>query len=516
MADSLSLTHPRKFQTRTLLVKSLEDKDQKSSHRIDNRVLQAQGELVKDTLAGSVSLGQFCDSVEDLERVSALHAQLRAEGLSKAEISRLDRDLKQIGSDKPAKINPELRALYNQLKAGAFEAQEGTEELNWRSQKAYGAEAVRREGKIFSEERVKIRAHLHLPRPDERTPEDKPYVHPGLSDLVGKAIALFPKLDIDGDGIVNRLEARKILTDYQSLDLTPGEAATLYSRQKQMAAAVDPKTSGEELKMEDLQALLLENHPQSLSEDFEENVSLISKRFRHQQKIETPEPTPFTLGETFQPNNVTQGKEGSCWFLCNLPALTNDQLSSVIKPEGDRYRVTLADGRTTLVEELNEAERRVYSHGDGSWSGLLEKGVSQILAESNEDLNAGYPRVGRKMLTGKTSKYYPISSAGGKHDFRDRNELFQTMSSALEKGAAIFAGATKDDFEKEISEISAANHAYTVLAVDAENDTVIVRNPWGRSERADLDGTNDGVFELSRDQFFANYSHLYMDEEAVG
>ena len=55
-----------------------------------------------------------------------------------------------------------------------------------------------------------------------------------------------------------------------------------------------------------------------------------------------------------------------------------------------------------------------------------------------------------------------------------------------------------------------------MLAVDSENDTVVVRNPWGRGERADLDGKNDGVFELSRDQFFANYSHLYMDQEAVG
>ena len=516
MADSHSLTHPRKFQTRTLPIKSVEDKDQKSSHRVDNKVLQAQGELVKDTLAGSVSLGKFCDSVRDLEELSSLHARLRADGLSKTETSQIDQKFKAAGQDKPDKIDPELRALYNQLKGGAIEAKEATEELNWRSQKAYGAVAVERKGKIYSEERGKIRAHLHLPRPDERAPEDVPYVHPELSELVNKAIDLFPKLDLDGDGIVNRLEARSLLTDHQALNLSPAEAATLYSRQKQMAAAVDPETSGEELKMEDLQALLLENHPETLPEKFADNVSQISKRYRHQLKVETPEPTPFTLGENFQPNNVIQGKEGSCWFLCNLPALKNEQLSSVIRPEGDAYRVTLADGRTTLVEELNEAERRVYSHGDGAWSGLLEKGLSQILAETKEDLNAGYPRVGRKMLTGKTSKYYPISSPSGKYDFRDRDKLFQTMSSALEKGSAIFAGATKDDFEKEISEISAANHAYTVLAVDTENDTVVVRNPWGRSERADLDGKNDGVFELNRDQFFTNYSHLYMDQEAVG
>ena len=52
------------------------------------------------------------------------------------------------------------------------------------------------------------------------------------------------------------------------------------------------------------------------------------------------------------------------------------------------------------------------------------------------------------MLTGNTSKYFPIANAKGKHDFRDRDLLFDTMADALDKGSAIFAGAAKDDFEK--------------------------------------------------------------------
>jgi calpain family cysteine protease len=515
MPAKLVLSHPRKFKTQTLPTQSVKDASEKASHKIDNKILQAQSELVRETVKETVDLGTFCQTVEDLEKLSALHAELRADGLTSSERGRINSEFKAAGKGKPKKITPELRALYNQVKGSDLDPKEATEELNWRSLKSYGEVALDRQGKIFFEERPKLRAHLHLSRPDEKAPERKPYVHPELNTIIEKALDRFDTLDVNRDGIVNRIEARAILTDYQELGLTPAEAATLYSRQKQMAAAVDPDNSGEELKMEDLEALLIENHPKKPDEDFEDNVSLISRRYQHQLKRETPEPTPFTLGQTFQPKNVTQGMEGSCWMLCNLPALTQDQIKDVIKPEGDAYRVTLADGRTTLVEPLNAAERRVYSGGDGAWSGLLEKGLSQILAQSDEDLNAGYPRVGRKMLTGNTSKFFPLAKATGKHDFRDRDLLFDTMTEALDKGSAIFAGAVKDDFEKEISEISAANHAYTVLAVDRDNDTVTVRNPWGRSERADMDGVNDGVFDLSQDQFFANFSHLYLDENAV-
>lgn len=515
MPGKLVLSHPRKFKTQSYQVKSVKDPDQKFAHKVDNKVLQLQSELVRDVVDGTVDLGKFCDTVSDLEELSQAAARMRPDGFSQQEKKELFAGFKSLGGDKPKKIDPELRALYNQVKGGELGQKDAAEELNWRSLKSYGEVALERDGKIFVEERPKLRAHLQLSRPSERQPERKPYVHPNLNNLVNKAIELFPTLDADKDGIVNRLEARSLLTDYQALGLTAGEATTLYSRQKQMAAAVDPKNSGEELKMEDLQALLVENHPKNPEKDFEDNVSSLSWRYTQQLKAKDEEATPFTLGDTFQPNNVQQGKEGSCWFLCNLPALTEEQIKDVIKPEGDAYRVTLADGRTTLVQPLNEAERRVYSHGDGTWSGLLEKGLSQILAESNEDINAGYPRVGRKMLTGQTSKFFPIANASGKFDFRDRDLLFDTMASALEKGSAIFAGATKDDFEDEISEMSAANHAYTVLSVDRENDTVVVRNPWGRGERADLDGGNDGVFEMSQDQFFANYSYLYMDENAV-
>lgn len=517
MPLSLRLTHPAEFKTRTLETKSVEGVEQRAAHKIDNKILDRQSKLTKAVTQDKVTLGTFVDTVSDLERIARGTAKLRVDGFSKEERTKINAAFKKVGRSKPKKIDPELKALYNQLKSGKLSAKEAAQELNWRTQEAYGSVVVDRTGPVFQEERYKLRAHLAVLRKDKAGRKKESYVHPQFPQLIEKAIDIFPLIDLNRDGVVDRREARTILTEYVSLDLTPAEATTLYSRQKQLASAVDPETSKEALKMEDLEILLPANYPENPSEELVEVVTKVSKRLKYQLKSETPEPAPFTLGETFQPNNVKQGKEGSCWFLCNLPALTSEDLEDVIKPEGDAYRVTLADGRNTLVHELNEAERRVYSHGDGSWSGLLEKGVSQILSESNKDINGGFSSTGRKMLTGKSSVKYRLIDAPKTEDapdLRDRDVLFETMEEALDSGSAIFASALKDDYEEDISEISAFHHAYTVLDVNREEDIVTVRNPWGRSERADLDGVNDGVFELTQDQFFANYTRIYLDKPA--
>ena len=120
------------------------------------------------------------------------------------------------------------------------------------------------------------------------------------------------------------------------------------------------------------------------------------------------------------------------------------------------------------------------------------------------------------MLSGQKSVQLSFDDKSGSgQDLRDRELLFNTLEEAFQGGSAVFAAARDEDHEKGISEISASRHAYTVLSLDRDNDTVVVRNPWGRSENADLDGDNNGVFELSQDQFFANFSYIYVDENVA-
>lgn len=507
------LSRPDSFITRVHKTKASEDPDQKAAARVNNRILVAQKSLIAGVKAGSTDLAKFADTVEDLNTLSRHHAQYRADGLNEEEKAALTEEFKSRGQDRPEKIDPTLRALFTRIQNQTISDEESAKELNWRSLQAYGEVVAGRPGPVYQDERYQLRAHLHLARAERAKQPPFHFVHPEFDKLIDKTIALFPRLDQDADGIVDRREARSLMTNYQEFGLSPAEAATLYSRQKHLAAGVDQKSSGEALKMEDLEALKVANHSARTSREFMKNVTSISTRFASQQKLEDFEPEPFQLSDGFRPDRVKQGKEGSCWFLANLAVLTPHQLSQAIRPEDDGYRVTLADGRTTFVEPLNEAERRVYSSGDGAWSGLLEKGVSQILALEGKDINGGFPRIGRKMLTGQESRSHSLVEHNGiGPDFRDREVLFSSIERVLSRDGAVFASTAKEDYDEGISEISSAGHAYTVLGLDRSQDTVTLRNPWGQNEQADLDGINDGVFHLSQDQFFANFSRIAMDK----
>lgn len=513
VSSPLRLSHPATFETRKLSVKDSKDVARRMSHELDNKVLEAQTKLSHAVAKGQVSVGEFCDSVGDLEQFAKLQAEFRADGFTKEESTELTRAFKTCGQDTPVKIDPTLKALFQQTQGGQISSAELTEELNWRTQRSYGEVVAHRSGPIFQEERAKLRAYLYVPRRAKANPVAESVFHPGLPALARKGLEMFERLDRNNDQNVDRAEARQILTDYTELGLSPAEAATLYSCQEEFAALVDPKHSGEDLRREDLE-LLAGPLPQKVDRSLSETVSKISKRYDAQLRLETLPEERFKKGELFQPSNVQQGLEGSCWLLCNLPALTDEELGRVVQPEGESFRITLADGRDTLVTPLNEVERRVYSRGDGAWSGLVEKGISQILEESGKDINGGFARVGRKMLSGHDSERLSLTDAPDhdKPDLRDRETLFQTLEHAFSKGSAVFAVAEKSDYDKEISEISSAAHAYTVLDINRETDTVVVRNPWGHNERADLDGHNNGLFELTQDQFLANFSYLYLDK----
>ncbi len=508
------LTHPGRFE---LPERSQKRKGARGySEGLSQRVLDAQQALVEQALSGQVDEDRFVNTALALESVEGMHAQLRPDGFTGLEKKRLEQALRDAPLSEAPSQNRELRTLYQDLLWSEVPGEEMTEELQWRSQREYGKQLSQREGTVFQEERSKLRAYLFDGHGSERAKPsyDGPY-HKQLPQLLEKAIGLFPLLDENQDQIVDRNEARALLTFYDTLELTPAEAATLYSRQKNLASAVEPDNSGENLKLEDLEALLPENWPTEMSEDFKKALYLTSTRLRAQLRSKTPEPSPFTLGPTTNPLKVQQGREGSCWLLCNLPPLQGEQLDNLIKTEGDGYRVTLPDGRTTEVEPLNEAERRVYSQGDGAWSGALEKGLAQIFAREGEDINGGHAMKGRELLSGRVSErhYFDRAPSKGQPDLRDPKTLLKKVQDGLENGA-VMAAALKSDHSEGISKISASGHAYTVVGLDQEKGTVAVRNPWGRGENADRDGDNDGVFELTTQEFFGNFSYIYTDKIA--
>jgi hypothetical protein len=411
--------------------------------------------------------------------------------------------------------------IYDELLAGKISKTDATEELHWRSHQTYGDVVAERPGPVYADERPKLRAALTRgldlrPIREEDLPSGISALHPGTLGLIRTAIAIFPQLDIDGNGVVDRNEARAIITDYQKLGLTASQAATLYSRQAALAEVVDPgPASHEMMALEDLQGLLPENAGLVDTGRVNTALGLVSSRLADQERRTVARDMPLHFSpEGPDGLSVSQGLEGSCWFLGVLPTLGSEELKSILSPEGDHYRMRFADGTSEIVTPLNEAERRVYSRGDGTWSGLMEKGMAQKLARTGGDLKGGLTQDALRLLTGAECQVSFLSSRPESGpDYRDRANLSRLLQTTLEAGGAAFTQVNAGDFDPQVSLVSDAKHAYTITAFDPETQMVGLRNPWGRGEKADRDGVDDGNFVMTLGEVAATFS-LVITEKA--
>ena len=485
--------------------------NERISTRFDNLVLKSQSRLIDQVIQGDVSVGEFQTAIDNFSEASVAHAKARPGGVTQKEWGQLRKLLKQPSSQSENSPSTKNQKLFEALQDGSLEAKEALEELNWKTEQDYGEELTKRDGVIFQGERPKLRAHLFTGQSLKKTEPSETFVHPKLGDFLQNIKDIFPKLDRNKDQVIDRIEAREILSQHKKLGITASHATTFYSRQAEIASVHENKINGYDIRLEDLEKLSPHNHSSNISPDFEKAVTRISRRLDYEEGRQALEKQPFTLSQNFEPMNVSQGREGSCWILCNLPNLSSNEIGQLIKPEGDQYRLELKDGRSTLIDPLNEAERRIYSKGDGEWSGLLEKGFSQILAEDNRHITGGPAGEARELLTGHKPQQKNLLKRDQRPEaleLRNRDTLFETLEQTLNLDRAVFASALPEDFEKGISEISAAGHGYTVMSIDREKDQVTLKNPWGRGEVADHDGVNDGLFTLTQNQFFANFSLL--------
>lgn len=499
----------------------------------DEAILGHQVRLVDRVVEGTLDRNTFLRNAGHLESFETLRAELRGDGgLSRNERNTLNSEMKKLAGKmvalpqnqtEPAQPVDEqaLGRLYDELAGGVVSKTDAVEELHWRSNQKYGEVVAEREGPVYSDERSKLRAALVKGfdlRPQEMAaPTYVPY-HKGTVDLVRQAIAIFPKLDLDGNGVVDRTEARSILTNYQNLGLSAPQAATLYSRQAVLAEVDTPGPASHEIMaLEDLQGLLPENSGLVDSERVHKALSLISSRLADQERRNLSKPAPLYAGSGPDGSRVAQGLEGSCWFLGTFPTMTGQEIEKILVPEDDHFRMHFADGTSETVAPMNEAERRVYSRGDGAWSGLMEKGMAQKLGKMGRDLKGGLTQDALRMLTGAQCDVHflnsrPISGP----DYRDKANLARLLQSTLEAGGAVFTQVNESDFDPQISLVSDAKHAYIITGYDADTETVSLRNPWGKGEKADRDGTDDGNFQMSLTEVAATFSLVIAERISSG
>lgn len=527
-----SLTRPPSFQARPAAVSHLGSAASLYAEH-DRALLGHQVRLVDRVVEGTLDRETFMRHVTHLEGFETLRAELRGDGgLTRSERALLQQEMKKLAgkmhalpihqSEPRRPIDREaLGQLYDELSQGVVSKGEAVDELAWRAQKLYGETVTERSGVVYADERPKLRAALHRPLPLDATSVRPPAasersIHPGTRDLVRQAIAIFPQLDRDHNGLVDRKEARTLLTEYQKLGLSSAEAAALYSRQAIIAEVDSPgPASHEMMALEDLQGMLPENAGLVDPQRADAALQMLSSRLADQQRRSVHHPMPLALRGTPDGHQVSQGLEGSCWFLGALPTLSSDQIQETLVPEGEQYRMFFADGTNELVSPLNDAERRVYSRGDGTWSGLMEKGLAQKLEKEGRDIKGGLTQEALKVLTGADCEvlFLHARPPGGEVDYRDRQRLGERIQATLEAGRALFTQTNSQDFDPHISLVSQSQHAYTIIGYDPSTETARLRNPWGHGEKADRDGVDDGNFDLSLTELFATFS-LVIAEKA--
>jgi hypothetical protein len=193
------------------------------------------------------------------------------------------------------------------------------------------------------------------------------------------------------------------------------------------------------------------------------------------------------------PNDVSQGQLGDCYFVAALAALAHqspETLRQRVKENGDgTYTVTFHEGGDVVVDgrfPTKNGNVQFASKGDESpaegaelWVMLIEKAWAKLKG-GYEDIRGSKVRMSStdamQAITGKETRVLRPGSM-------NEAELFTVLADAQAKGWPATLGVKN---LTDVNEIKAAkatglvpNHAFAILKVDQAAKTLTLYNPWG-------------------------------------
>jgi hypothetical protein len=89
--------------------------------------------------------------------------------------------------------------------------------------------------------------------------------------------------------------------------------------------------------------------------------------------------------------------------------------------------------------------------------------------------------------------------------WHSENSMAQKMKDVLAAGGACTVGSDSEFWEATVE----PNHAYTVIAISADNKTITLRNPWATDGPGTHDAVNDGYITMSMTQFDDDFAVIY-------
>jgi len=153
-------------------------------------------------------------------------------------------------------------------------------------------------------------------------------------------------------------------------------------------------------------------------------------------------------------------------------------------------------------------------NGNELWARVMEKAYAKLWGGYGAIGNGGAPATAMFALTGQPAAHYSNGLGGNvgvkvrptNPSAAEQTEIFARLKAATEGGQLVVANTYSNDSFQAMPGI-VNGHSYTVLGT-AERDGqrfVQLRNPWGHAEPG-KDGRDDGVFELTVEQFAQQYA----------
>ena len=224
--------------------------------------------------------------------------------------------------------------------------------------------------------------------------------------------------------------------------------------------------------------------------------------------------------------DVKQGALGDCYYVAALAAVAHRDpkaIEDAVKDNGDGTYTCRFYPKVGGAPKHVDVDGELYVNASGApkyaksedakepdkmelWPAILEKGYAAFKGDFDEMGNGGKVSTVLQNLYGQKTKYVPIQE-------RTLDNLWKFISEA-KKGSwpmvALTFGKKHEDAKALYKGIKLyPSHAYSILDSRKENGQryVTLRNPWGKSEPGN-DGKNDGIFELTLEDFKKYYMDL--------
>ncbi len=329
------------------------------------------------------------------------------------------------------------------------------------------------------------------------------------SEFATTAVGMFSTIDTEGDGYVSEEDIDAAMSNPDLSVQQAAALATLKSLRTELEELSNDELGDENdgITLADLQEYQRTgNVPQELRDRVEGQYGWRKGRIQGAS-------TELFANGLPNPDAIRQGSLGDCWFLAaagSVAAQNPQAIADMIADNGDgTYTVSFPNGTSATVNAPTNAELAVgaTSGSDGMWITVLEKAFANIENDGDETWaqnhidDASQPSRGTDVFssTGDSDQdALALTGTGTTHN---------KLSSAFQDGRAVNAligkvplvGSSRD-------EGLPTAHIYSVTGYDPETQTVTIRNPWGRTEWADengnpRDGTDDGVFTMTLEEF---------------